>query len=107
MKIIISLPDRLAMEVGIPTLYPTTLVFDRNIGTLTVERKILFHVFETKSLLLNSIQDVHVVRRKTSKSSSYKLSFTVNVGYPVELAGFDRESSKKAVQLIRDFLGAK
>ena len=106
MKIVINSPSKLAMRVGIPVLYPTTVVFDRNLGTATIERKILFYLTEAKTILLNSIREAHVVRRKTSKSSSYKPALTVNVGHQIELPGFDKESSKRAVQLIRDFLNA-
>jgi len=106
MKIVVNSTNRLMMRVGIPVLHPTTVLFDRNKGTVTVERRIFFYLTEAKTVLLNSIREAHVVRRQTRKSSSYKPALTVNVGHQIELPGFDRESSKKAVQLIRDFLGA-
>ncbi len=93
------------MRTGVPVLHPATLVFDKDTGTATIERKILFYLLDARTIMLKSIREVHVVRRKTHKSSSYKPEITLNVGHPIELPGFDRESSKKAVKLIRDFLG--
>lgn len=92
------------MRAGVPVLHPTTLVFDKDIGTATVERKVLFYLLDARTIPLESIREVHVIRRKTNKSASYKPELTLNVGNPIELRGFDRESSKKAVKLIRDFL---
>jgi hypothetical protein len=107
MRVTENTTDRLAMRAGVPVLHPTTLVFDKKNGTATVERKILFYPFEARTFPLKSICDVHVVKRSSRNSSSYKPALSVDVGRPIELSGFSRETSKKAVQLIRDFLKPK
>ena len=95
------------MRAGIPLLNSTLCVFDKKLGTAKIERKILFYLLETKTVLLKTIRTVHVVRHRTRKLSSYKPVLVLDIGHSIELPGFGRESSKEATWLMRDFLDAQ
>jgi hypothetical protein len=107
MRMIENTPDRLAIRAGIPLLNPILYVFDKKLGTAQIERKVLFYLLETKTVLLKTIRTVHVVRHRTRKLSSYKPVLVLDIGHAVELPGFGRESSKEATRLLRDFLNAQ
>jgi hypothetical protein len=95
--------SRLVVNFGIPIFAHAQCVFDKERGTLKIQRRSLLQVSQAE-FPLSAVLDFYVRRGRKSLATRYTAILKIRRHDRLELRSLTRRQAKKAIRTVRQFL---
>ena len=96
-------PSRLVVNFGIPIFAQARCIFDKQRGTVKIERRSLLHVWQ-EEFPLSFLLDFYVRRGRKRLTTRYTAILKFRRRERLELHSINGSKAKKAVRSVREFL---
>ena len=96
-------PSKLIVNFGIPIFAHARCTFDKERGTVQIQRRSMLQVWK-KEFPLSSVLDFSIRRGRKSLSTRYTAILNIRRQDRLELRSLTRRQAKKAIRTVRSFL---